>query len=48
MEEAEENALWLIIITVLHFCVFLFWVVDPLCRFSDFVIFNSDLSQLLF
>ena len=28
--------------------MFLFWVVDPLRRFCDFVIFNSDLSQLLF
>ena len=43
MEEAEENALWLIIIL----CVSVL-VVDPLCRFCDFVIFNSDLSQLLF
>ena len=48
MEEAEESALWLIIITVLHFCVFLFWVVDPLRRFCDFFIFNSDLSQSMF
>ena len=43
MEEAEENALWLIIITVLHFLC-----VSVLGRFCDFAIFNSDLSQLLF
>ena len=48
MEEAEENALWLIIITILHFLCVSVLVVDPLCRFCDFVIFSSDLSQLLF
>ena len=48
MEEEEENALWVIIITVLHFLCVLFWVVDPLCRFCGFVIFNSDLSQYCF
>ena len=48
MEEAEENALWLIIITVLHFlCISVLGCLSSL-SISDFVIFNSDLSQLPF
>ena len=43
MEEAEANTLWLMITTVSHsLCV------SVLGGFYDFVIFNSDLSQLLF